>query len=143
MFRAVHRVFARILLLAAAAVLSLVAVGYFVLTESRNNLYEQKKADIRHIVEAAVTIVADFDKRAKSGEMTQEQAQAQVLKALTALRYGNDDYVFIYDLKGNLVLNPLKPEIKGQNRFDVRDPNGVYYVREFIRLAKSGGGHLT
>ena len=43
----------------------------------------------------------------------------------------------------NLVLNPLKPEIKGQNRFDVRDPNGVYYVREFIRLAKSGGGHLT
>ena len=55
MMRLLNRVFTRILLLAVLALGALVALGMFVMSESRNNLYEQKKADIRHVVEAVAT----------------------------------------------------------------------------------------
>ena len=58
MLKLLDRVFTRILILAVLALCALGALGLFVLSESRDNLYEQKKADIRHVVEAAVAIAA-------------------------------------------------------------------------------------
>src|SRR5690242_6372763 len=108
MIRMLNRVFTRILLLAVVALGSLAAVGGYVIWQGRANLYDQKKNDVRHVVEVAMSIITDLDKRAMAGEMTREQAQAQAIKTLRAVRYGNNDYVFIYDLQGTLVLNPLK-----------------------------------
>src|SRR5262252_3324957 len=47
-----NRVFTRILILAVLALGALAAFGIFVISESRTNLYEQKKADTRHVVES-------------------------------------------------------------------------------------------
>ncbi len=140
MIRIVNRVFARILLLAIVAMGCLAAIGGYVIYAGGNNLYEQKQNDIRHIVEAALSIIADLDKRATAGEMTRADAQAQAVKTLTPLRYGHNDYLFIYDPAGKVVLNAVKPELNGTNRFDEKDPKGRYYIRDFIRAGQSGGG---
>src|SRR5207248_9350360 len=84
MLQAINRVFSRILVLVLLALGALVAVGLFVINESRNNLYEQKKSDIRHVAENAMTLVADYDKRASAGAMSREQAQAEAKKAINA-----------------------------------------------------------
>ncbi len=86
MLTALNRVFTRILVLAVLALAALVALGVFVIQESRSSLYEQKKADIRHVVEAAASIIADFDKRAQAGQMTREQAQAEAKRVVNGLR---------------------------------------------------------
>jgi methyl-accepting chemotaxis protein len=143
MLQSLNRVFTRILVLAVLALVALAALGGFAIYESRNNLYEQKKADIRHIVESANTIVVAFDKRVASGEMKLEQAQAEAKKALSAIRYEGDNYIFIYDFGGTLLVNSLKPELVGQNRLDIKDGTGRYLTRDFIELAKAGGGHIT
>ena len=67
MLRSLNRVFTRILILALLALGALAAFGWFVIGESRGNLYEQKKADIRHVVEAGITLVASLEKRAAAG----------------------------------------------------------------------------
>jgi len=115
----------------------------FVVWESRTNLYEQKKADIRHIVEMALTIAADYDKRAAAGQMTREQAQAQVKSILNAARYEGKEYLAILNFEGVIQANPAKPETVGVNKFNDQDPVGMFYVREFIAAAKAGGGHVT
>jgi hypothetical protein len=75
MMQRLNRVFTRILILAVLAVGALAALGVFVLNESRSNLYEQKKADVRHVVEAGTSLLAALEKRVTAGEMTREQAR--------------------------------------------------------------------
>jgi len=142
MLKRLNRVFTRILLLAGLALGSLAVVGYVVIEQSRDNLFEQKKNEVKHLVEAAVTIVVDADKRAQKGEITQEEAQAFAKRAIGGMRFGNNDYVFAYDFKGTMLVNPMKSELVGTNRFDERDPNGKYFIREFIEKGKTGGGHV-
>ena len=49
-------------------------------------------------------------------------------------------YLIFYSYDGTCIALGAKPEIAGQNRWDVKDPDGVYQVREMIAQAKSGGG---
>lgn len=142
MLKSLNRVFTRILVLAVLALLGVGALGLFVIEKSRDNLFAQKRNEIQHIVESAQTIVAAYDKRAQAGEMTREQAQAEAKKALSAIRYGNNDYVFAYDFKGTMVINPLKSELVGKNRFNEKDPKGKFFIQEFIKNAQNGGGHV-
>lgn len=60
-------------------------------------------------------------------------------KNSNAYRLG-DLYLFVYDMKGMCVAHGSNPSFVGQNQFDVKDQDGVYYVREFIDQAKAGGG---
>jgi len=48
-------------------------------------------------------------------------------------------YVFAYDMKGNTLCLPAEPQKVGQNRWDLRDPQGVYIVRDFVQIARGSG----
>jgi methyl-accepting chemotaxis protein len=143
MYRLLNRVFTRILVLAVLALGSLAGLGLFVIEQSRENLYEQKKADIRHVVEAAASIIAGYEKRAAAGEMTRAQAQAEARKTLTTLRYQSSEYVFALDFEGNFVIHPIKPERIGKNAIGEKDPSGKAYIQEFVAAAKRGGDFVS
>ena len=143
MLRLLNRVFTRILVLAVLALGALAALGLFVMNESRTNLYEQKKADTRHVVEAVATILTGYDKRVAAGELTRDQAQAEARKVITALRYEGNEYVFVNDFNGISVIHPTKPENVGQNLINRKDPSGKFYVQEFVKVAKAGGGFVS
>jgi methyl-accepting chemotaxis protein len=142
MLRSFDRVFTRILVLAVLAVVALGALGYFVVLESRANLYEQKKADIRHVVESVISLISGLEKRAAAGEMTREQAQTEAKKLINALRYQGNEYVFVQDFSGVMVVHPIKPERNGKSIINEPDATGKYFVRDMIEAAKSGGGHV-
>jgi methyl-accepting chemotaxis protein len=142
-FRSLNCVFSRILLLVLLALGAVAAVGAFVIYESRVNLYEQKKNDIRHVVETAHSIVVELAKRVDNNEMTKEQAQAEAKRIINAMRYDANEYVFIYDFNGALVVNRPKPELIGKPRLEEKDAAGEKYVQAFVDTAKSGrGGHV-
>jgi methyl-accepting chemotaxis protein len=143
MLQHLNRVFTRILLLAALALTLLIVTGFVIIHEGQSRLFEQKKNDIRHVVEAAVGIVADYDKRAAAGEMTREQAQEQAKRALNVIRYDGREYVFVFDASGVVLVNPAVPAMVGTNRFNLKDPNGRPYVQEMIETGKNGGGHVS
>ena len=50
--KALHSIFARVLLIALCSLAALGATSVFMVSESHRNLYEQKRADIRHVVES-------------------------------------------------------------------------------------------
>ncbi len=60
-------------------------------------------------------------------------------KAINTYRLG-DLYLFVYDMKGKCIAHGGNPSYVGQNHFDAKDQDGVYYVREFIDQARVGGG---
>jgi signal transduction histidine kinase len=49
-------------------------------------------------------------------------------------------YVFALDFAGNSLANPIRPDIIGENRIDIKDPNGVELNRDMIALAQNGSG---
>jgi len=53
--------------------------------------------------------------------------------------FKQDLYVFAYDLKGNCLALPTKPERVGKNWNDLKDPDGKFILRDFIEVAKSKG----
>ncbi len=50
-----------------------------------------------------------------------------------------DLYVFAYDVAGNCLAHPTKPERVGKNNLGDKDPDGREFVRERILLARKHG----
>ncbi len=59
------------------------------------------------------------------------------------LKKGDSLYLFIYNTSGLCVAHGAKPQLVGMNRYDAKDPEGHYYVREFINIAKTKGKGWT
>ncbi|MFC1842254.1 cache domain-containing protein [Candidatus Dependentiae bacterium] len=54
-------------------------------------------------------------------------------------RFG-DLWLFVFDYKGTCVAHGANRDYIGSNRYDAKDQEGRFFVREFIKTAKGGGG---
>jgi cytochrome c len=59
------------------------------------------------------------------------------------LKKGDALYLFIYNTNGFCVAHGARAQLVGMNRYDAKDPDGRYYVREFVNIAKSKGKGWT
>jgi cytochrome c len=48
-------------------------------------------------------------------------------------------YVTLQDFNGVPLANPMSPGLVGQNHFELKDPNGKYFIKECIDIAKTKG----
>ena len=53
--------------------------------------------------------------------------------------YHDGLYVFAYDYKGTVLCLPAEPAKVGENRWNIKDPKGVYFVRDLAGIAKTKG----
>ena len=59
------------------------------------------------------------------------------------LKKGDSLYLFIYDLKGLCLAHGSRAMLVGLNRYDAKDPDGKFYVRDMIANAKTKGKGWT
>jgi len=52
---------------------------------------------------------------------------------------GSEMYLYVYDLQGMMKANGYKTDLVGKSRLDAKDPDGKFFVKEFISVAKAGG----
>lgn len=55
---------------------------------------------------------------------------------------GGNRYIFAYDFAGNALALPTQQDLIGKNRIDVKDSNGVEFIRNMIAVAQSGDGFI-
>ena len=53
-----------------------------------------------------------------------------------------DLYVVFQDFKGVILAHGGNSKLVGQNHFELKDPNGKYFIKESVEIAKKGGGWL-
>jgi cytochrome c len=53
--------------------------------------------------------------------------------------FSGDTYLFVYDLKSNVLLNAAFPEREGTNTTGQKDTNGKLFHHAFIQMAESKG----
>ena len=135
----------RLTLLVLAFVLALAATFMVMLKMTSDQMYADRVASLRNMVEMGVGQAQMIRKREEAGEITREQALGLFRESLNNLWYDNHkNYVFSYDMQGINVALPADPSFVGQNKINVVDVNGVPIVRGYIELARNpDGGTLT
>ena len=71
---------------------------------------ERKRELIRELTNSAWSILASYERDERNGLFTREQAQAQAITRVEALRYGEEgkDYFWIQDLQPRMVMHPYR-----------------------------------
>jgi methyl-accepting chemotaxis protein len=126
-----------LVILSIISVLSLSAAG-----QTGNKEISSQDLLIKSEVETAVSMLQAIYERHIHGEMTLDQAKKLGADLLRELHYGTDGYFWADTTKGvNVVLYGRK-DVEGRNRLQDKDPNGIFYVKAFLKTGKAGGGYV-
>ena len=118
------------------AALTLAGLG-LTLKRSYELAFDAKRAEVRHIAEAAATMVQSFIQQERSGALSLVEAQKRAKDVLNSVRFDGNNYVICYTLDGINLVNPQK-ELIGTNRLNVTDTTGKRFIQSFVDVAKSG-----
>ena len=127
-----------------AGVAFLVAVLF--LTVGGLNIYnqhvtfvEQRRMELKSLVDSAVEIVKAQYARVEAGELSEPEAKVAAMDAIRAIRYRQNEYFFISNLDNVMVMHAVKPDLDGKDLADLKDSDGVYIFGEFITAVKTAG----
>lgn len=132
----------RMIAVALASLIGMLAVGVSGAVAQRSSSYEQRKLLLRSVVEVARTQIGYYERLAHDGKINREAAQALAREAMRKVIYQEREYFFIYNFDGHNVLLPPKPEREGTQIIELKDPNGLPFIAELIRAGQNGGGYV-
>jgi methyl-accepting chemotaxis protein len=130
---------AKIYSIIALCFLGLVGAVGFQLWQLKGSLEDQRREELKHLTELAVTIVKQEHETTRSGGVSEADAKARAAQRLSALRYGNGDYFWVNDMRPYMVMHPARPELVGRDLTDNKDPNGKRLFVEFVEVVKRQG----
>ena len=129
----------RIYLLVALAIVSLAVMSWMSVQQVNATRNDARGAELQSITDSATAIVNGQYERLQKGEVAEEQAKATALAALQDLRYRGNEYMFVLDTTGVMVMHPIRADMVGVNQIGATDPNGKFIFKEMIALAQASG----
>ncbi len=127
----------RLVALSVLFVVGIAALAGSFLYFSNQMLNDQRQAEIISMVDAAVSQIEAQHARAEAGEITMEEAQTAALTVVGDIRYREIEYFFVHDLEGVMIMHAVRPDLDGQNLWELQDPNGTFLFQELIAAARS------
>lgn len=97
-----------------------------------------RRAELQNYVELAMSMIKPL---VDSGG-DESAAQAQAMRLLESLDYGNDGYFFVYDMHGTVLMHPRQRELVGQDLSGMRDARGNATIQALLARARAGGGYV-
>ncbi len=130
---------ARLLVIVLVSIVGGAVLAAIQLNTLRDTMMEDRKAQLRNIVEAAVSVLGDYAAKEKSGAMTRQAAEEAAKAAIGGMIYGQKDYLYVLDLKGDMVMHPITKNVIGQNRLAIKDKAGKLFNKEMVDSATRNG----
>lgn len=132
----------RLIILLAIAVAACVALQIVSAVNLRNNLIQQKQNLVQSQVETAMTIVENLELGVRNGALELEEAQSNAKLVLSAIRFLDDEYLFVFALDGEVIMHPVNKDLIGTDGFALKDKNGTAMIKELVDAAADGGGFV-
>lgn len=123
----------------AIVTIAIVAIELTSLNKLRDSLHKDKQQIAQHIVELAISLLEHQHQLAKQGQISEEQAQNQAMSLIQSLRYDGSQYIWINDMKPNMIMHPFKPELNGKPISNIKDPNGKALFVEMVQKVRAEG----
>jgi len=129
----------RLGILVTLIILALAILDSISLSEGYEALLEQKQESTKDQVTNAYSIIKYQYSLYQQGKLTEEQAKAEALSLINAIRYSNNNYFWINDYNPKMIMHPIKPALNGKNIANITDPNGTYLFVDMVDVVKSKG----
>jgi len=107
------------------AVANIYQRGEKLVTAYRNTILNERKEQVRNYVEMAISTISN-------------QSQDEAKKIIKNMKYGKNGYLWISDYNCFMVAHP-DPRLDGRDSRDLKDPNGIYILREIVTLCQEKG----
>jgi methyl-accepting chemotaxis protein len=104
---------------------------------------DERKADLVHASEIALSVVKTFGDEAAAGTMPAAEAQRRAMDSIRNARFGEDGYFSIINSYPTVLMHATHPELNGKDVRDARDPHGVYNFRAMVAVIKRDGKGFT
>ena len=132
----------RLAVIVVIGIFGLTALGVFSLIEKKAELRAQYERRLETITTLALSVAGARQADVQAGLMELEEAQAEAAREIGELRYDDDNYLWINDLDGILVVHPHRAEQIGTSMLGLTDHDGTFIYREFTAAARNGGGFV-
>jgi methyl-accepting chemotaxis protein len=123
----------------AISLTGLVLITGFGLTALDHNLLIERERQAKTMVQAVHTLLEGLQKRVTSNQITLEDAQNEATHAINAIRYGENDYIWVNDLNHHMIVHPIDTKLNGQDMSDFKDPDGKTLFQDVVSVAKESG----
>jgi len=133
------RVSARLTLAGFVVLLGLILVAALAGEQTRRDAMAAHRDRIRNLVEVATGIIGDYQAAVDEGSLDKVNAQRLAQQALRNLRYGKNDYFFVYDFDGRALMVAGNPSIEGKIMLGNVDAHGFKLWDRFVEVAKTTG----
>lgn len=135
----------RLRLLAGLILSGVIVIGLWGAWQTRETMIEDRRSELRDIVNIVYAVVDHYHLLCASGAMTEADAKRAALNDLRAMRYGGlGGYVVVLDMSGNVLMHPMHPDLEGRNASGLTDSSGHHVIVDMINLAaKDGEGFLS
>jgi len=116
--------------LTTVSAISVVKRGDQKASEYRETLLSERKSQVKGYVEMAAKLI-------------ENASTDEARKIAMTMRYGDKGYIFLMDYD-NYFIAHFDPAMDQINQTNLKDSNGVYFVKEMNRIAREdGGGFLS
>ena len=122
-------------------ILGLGANTYLELANSHKEIQACYESNVVHMVDSGKSILNYYQQKVERGELSEQEAKARALEAISAIRYDNGNYIFMGNAEGVSISNGIK-ELEGTNIMGMQDPTGLPLVRHLYEAAAAGGGFV-
>ncbi|MCU4165408.1 methyl-accepting chemotaxis protein [Carboxylicivirga caseinilyticus] len=103
----------------------------------RNNFDEE----VKHQVQSVMTLLESYYELVKKDSLSLAEAKFLAAYSVRNLKYGKDGYFWIDTKEGVNVVLLGREDVEGKSRWDAKDANGKYLIREIINSAINGDGY--
>ncbi|MBN7796363.1 methyl-accepting chemotaxis protein [Parahaliea mediterranea] len=110
------------------------------LAAQRELLIATKVKGLEYLITAAKTAVNEL---MEDPELDPEQAREQARDMLRSMRFEGSNYIFTYSYDHFGVVMPDDPPAEGKDISDLQTVDGMYLVKEIVRLGREGGGEIN
>jgi len=133
------RISTRMQLLVGLTLVGLLVLCLTALFQLKTSMLEDRKDKLKSQVETTAGILTHFHKLSQEGKLSEDEAKSAAKETLRGLRYSGKEYFFIYRTDGVNFLLPTKPEFEGQNKWEMKDAEGKFFIQSLIAAGVKGG----
>ncbi|MGN6657431.1 MAG: cache domain-containing protein, partial [Achromobacter mucicolens] len=119
---------------------AVLALGVWDAWQRRAEMMEDRKTELRHVIDMAAGVVSGGKRRVQEGVPLAE-AKRDVARQLSAMRYGADGYVGAFGDDYDLLVHPDAKRV-GTNVRATRDSDGQPLFENLYAQGKAGGGYV-
>jgi len=129
----------RIYLLIGLGFLGLMGTNYMASHEMASGLKQQKQIELSHMTDLAIAIIKGEFEAAQRGELSADDAQKRALARIAELRYGGNEYFFVTDIQGKMLMHPIAKQLIGQDQSSLKDATGKPFFKDMMVMVRQNG----